>query len=144
MTNNDNLTCFRDASIKQSLLTRGNSSGDIARRDIDRYYVLLADALRRVKLTSNEAMLLCDALNGTLNEFRINPAQALVFSVQDAIDLDSLDSKWEVDKTSFLAKLKGLNTLEAAAVLDAVERFWYEPEYQIEDTKVKLAQVGLI
>ena len=136
---------FRDSRLQKELESRGESLGLTAQRDLDRYYLLLSDALRRVQLAQNEALLLCDALNGCMNDFHIRPDQSLKFSIEDAIDLDRLDKKWEVDKSKILQKLDDLTVLQAASVLDAVERFWYESEsYQIEDTEAKLKQVGLI
>lgn len=143
---NDNLVIsFRSAGLETQILERGEQAGVTARRDVERYYVLLATALRQVKLTSAEAKLICDALNGTLNNFQINPQQSLAFSIADAIEYDHLDQKWGVDTAALKQKLESLNILQAAAVLDAVERFWFEPGgYHLPDIDQKLRIVGLV
>jgi hypothetical protein len=143
-SNPDNVVSFRSSELTCELEQRGEQLGIIAKRDLDRYYLLIADALRRVKLSQPEACLICDALNGTLNDFRLNPTHSMLFSIQDAIELEELDQKWSADKEQLLNKLSSLSTLEAAAILDAVERFWHNPEIrQLESYEEQLQLVGL-
>lgn len=124
MSKNENVVCFRDLELKQKLLLRGESAGEIANRDLDRYYKLLQWQLRTVQLTKAEAMLICDALNGLIHSFDLDPQQVLCIEIQDALAWESLEVKWEVDKAEILSKLRALNILQAAAIIDAVERFW--------------------
>jgi hypothetical protein len=140
MTNQNNRIEFRSAELKQAIATRTDGSiGAIAERDLSRYYLLLAHELKRIKLSSNEAMFFCDLLNGTLSDFHINPANMLLIEAQDGIDMDKLDQKWELDKEPFLAKISGFNILQAAAIIDGVERFWVRSHE--EDSQAIVADI---
>lgn len=102
---------------------RGPRSTVIA-RDLGRLY----DLYRRhmPELSRGEAMLICDALNGAATGE--TPAslltQLLVPEVQDAVALDHLDQKWEVDGSALVEKLKALGPVAILALIDAAERFW--------------------
>ncbi len=101
---------------------RGNNRSGTISRDLGRYYALLKRGLKRAGLTREEALLVCDALNGTLHE---PETMRLVWAqVEDACRLDQLDRKWGVDGAALVEKLKGLDELASAAVVDATERFW--------------------
>ncbi len=104
---------------------RGEQAGLVAKRDLERYYHLLDHELRRINLTEGEAMLLCDACNGLIFEPYSIPL--LWANVDDAIRLDGLDAKWHVDGPELVAKLRALTRGQAFAVVDAIERFWREP-----------------
>ena len=102
---------------------RGPRSTVIA-RDLGRLY----DLYRRhmPELSRGEAMLICDALNGTATGQTPGAllAQMLVPEVEDAVALDHLDQKWEVNGKELAEKLKGLDPIGTLAVIDAAERFW--------------------
>lgn len=116
-----------------------SSRGDIARRDLARYYHVLASDLRAVNLTEGEASLICDACNGTA--FVDNRSISMLWAeIDDAIRLDGLDDKWHVDGPALVEKLRTLTWGQTAAIVDAVERFWADPNPLQE----KLREVGLI
>ena len=141
---NNNIIQFRDAELKKTLAEKGRV-GEVARRDLVRYQNLLKWSFRSLDFKRNEIMMLIDTMNGSMSgDFDIDPAVLLWANVADSC-LFGTDNKWEVDGTAFVQKLQGLSRVEAAALIDAIERFWYEPDsYQIEDTEEKLKAIGFV
>lgn len=133
---------FRAGDLAAPLAQRGEreGAGNIARRDLGRYYALLARELAAVQLTEAEASLLCDAGNGTL--FEPSSIPLLWAEVDDAIRGDGLDRKWGVDGPALVAKLRALTPGQHYAVVDAIERFW-QPGH-VEDLSAQLRAVGLV
>jgi hypothetical protein len=123
-----NLITFRAFdSLRSEFAARAGQEGrtilsNVARRDLERYYHALGETLRTVTLSEREALLICDALNGTLVE--PHTAQLLWAQIDDAIRLDGLADKWEVDGPALVARLRTLSYCQALAVTDAVERWW--------------------
>jgi hypothetical protein len=118
---------FRAGELAPMLEERaqeGDSSGQIAARDLARYYRTLADELRRVSLEEPEWNLLRDSLNGYLHTPGIPAHIALLANVEDSIKLDGAAKKWQTDGDALLAKLRALTPTQALAVLDAVEQWW--------------------
>lgn len=100
------------------------SLGQVAQRDLGRYYAVLRDSLRDVDLTEGEASLLCDVLNGTLIEeasYRLLWAE-----IDDSLE-DGVAMKWEVDGPALVRKLRAFSPGALMAVADAVEAFWRDP-----------------
>lgn len=134
---------FRPGPLSGSILERmdDTTAGTVVQRDLTRYYEILELALHRVELTEGEAGFLVDICNGT----RFDPfpvaAQSLHYEVEDAEP--EYDSKWGVDRPSFIAKLRGYSLLERAAICDAIERFWID-SYHKDSTQARLVHVGLI
>lgn len=131
---------FRNRDIEAQIATRaadGVSSGSVASRDLGRYYALLDRALRQVVLSEGEASLLCDAMNGVLHTEK--DAHLFWAGIDDAIRLDRLDAKWGVDGAALVDKLRDLGPCAAQAIVDAVERFWRDP-----NRKDALRAVGLV
>lgn len=131
---------FRNRDVEAQIAFRagdGASSGSIAARDLGRYYTLLARALRQVVLSEAEASLLCEAMNGVLHTE--NDVHLFWAGIDDAIRLDRLDAKWDVDGAALVDKLRDLGPCAAQAIVDAVERFWRDPNR--EDA---LRAVGLV
>lgn len=114
-----------------------------AQRDLERYYALLAAELRTVTLSPNEAQLLVDANNGTLWE--PHTMRLLWAGVDDAILLDGLAAKWQVNGKELVATLRLLTPGQTVAVVDAVERTWSaltaDPDRLMADT---LRHIGLV
>lgn len=105
-----------------AVVARGDSRSGVINRDLERLYALYARALREVDLTIDEACLIVDVLNGSLMD--ANTACLLWASVEDGIRLDGLAEKWGVDGAKLVEKLRGLNDIQALALVDAGERFW--------------------
>jgi hypothetical protein len=136
---------FRPGVLTRALTDRANpptnaTFSQVAQRDLERYYTLLDLALTQVQLSDGEASLIVDAMNGTL--INLQAAQLLPAEIEDAIALDSLDRKWEVDGAALVAKLQGMSLLQRMAICDAVERFWVE--HEVENIRARLVQVGLL
>lgn len=118
--------------------TRATSHNLTAQRDLERYYALLAAELRTVSLTAAEALLLADALNGTLWE--PHTMRLLWANVDDAIRLDGLADKWQVIGAALVAKLRALTSGQTIALVDAIERAWQADG----DMRERLVKVGLL
>lgn len=109
-------------SLLEEISARGDNRSGTISRDLERLYTLYSRALATVQLEFNQAYLIVDALNGVLMD--ANNAKLLWAEIEDAINLDHLDQKWQVDGKALVEKLRGLNEIQAIAVIDAAERFW--------------------
>jgi len=120
-------------------LDERGSRSSVINRDLDRLYTLYSRALRRIGLTIDEACLIVDVLNGTIRDTR----SALMFSfgVKDAIELDGLDEKWNVDGRALIEKLSTLDEISCMAVVDAAERYWYGEKYRTMDVREGVKEV---
>ena len=101
---------------------RGDNRTLVIHRDLERLYTLYRLALRDVKLTLPEAWFLVDMLNGSLMD--AYTAGLIWAEAEDAIALEGLDMKWQVDGKALVKKLKALSRVQALALVDAAERFW--------------------
>lgn len=124
--------------ILAQLDERGDNRSYIIRRDLERLYTLYRIALRQIRLSLEEAMLIVDALNGTLST--ADQARLLWAGIEDAIAYDKLDEKWNVNGKELVEKLKNLNELQAMAIIDAAERFWAQDKYREKDMKIGVAE----
>ena len=116
---------------------------ETARRDLNRYYLLLATTLAGINLSYEETMLIVDALNG----YRMTPElpQLLAHQVKDAIQMDGLDQKLGVDQSTLMWKLETLLPAECLAITDAVERWWVSTMQTPDLThRDRCIRVGLI
>lgn len=133
-------------SVAAELTARsaGVSPSDAARRDLARYYALLDEELGRVALTPTEALLLCDALNGVYAGDNVTVARHLDHEIEDAIELNQVDRKWEVDGTALVTTVRGWTLAARLAALDAVERWWARRRGNDESDETSLRAVGLL
>lgn len=115
---------FRVGGLAAPLAARGDDAerNETARRDLARYYEALDRELQSLAFTHAEASLLADALNGTLWDVQSIPL--LWAQVDDAIRDGALDTKWDVHRDDFVARLRALTYTQALSVIDACERFW--------------------
>lgn len=108
----------------------GISRSQVMARDLDTYYSLMAIAMRKVRqtLTRNEALLILDAMNGTMVETgqaaELWMGTALQHQITDAIAYDALSQKWEVDRDVLLEKLNSLEHFERYALADWSREMW--------------------
>lgn len=118
---------------------------EVARRDLIRYHALMATELARVaaQLTPGEAALIVDALRGTLFDDQLIEVRHLDHGIEDAITLDGLDTKWEVDGPKLLKVIGGWTIGQRMAVCDAAERFWVTAGSH-QEHEVALRAVGLL
>lgn len=76
-------------------------------------------------LKAEEWMLIFDALNGVWAGDAIALAiQSLPLGISDALTLDGLADKWEVDGPALLSRLEAMDWCQRLAVIDTAERFW--------------------
>ena len=123
--------------ILGALAERGQRAPTI-NRDLERLYTLYERALRRIDLSVEEACLIVDALNGSLYDAKT--ARLLPATIRDAIQLDGLDRKWDVDGEALVEKLSGLDDLTCMAIIDAAERFWANEKYRDMDIREAVAE----
>ncbi len=98
--------------------------GYVAERDLVRYYALLNETLKTITLSEGEASLICDVLNSTLME--PHTMKYVWVEVEDSLP-DGTAEQWGVDGPALVAMLRGLTYAQAAAVVDAAERWWCLP-----------------
>ena len=133
---------MRPGPLAPALAARlaGESPAAVVRRDLGRYYDALALGLANVALSPGEAGLIVDALNGTRIE--LTTAQMLGEEIEDAMKLDGLAAKWDVDGPRLVATILGWSLIQRLAVVDAVERFWAAG--YVSETVERLVAVGLV
>lgn len=123
---------FRDVRLEPMLEARTgsflDSKGQVAKRDLERYYYLLQaalkSALKKLGLSEGEALLMCDLANGTLWE--PHTAALLWAQVADGAE-EGYGDKWGVDAEALAARLRSLEPMESMALVDALERWWALP-----------------
>ena len=118
---------------QKEITLRGENRSYIINRDLGRLYALYRRALKEVELTDEELRLIVDVLNGSAMDAR--SAGMLWASIEDACNLDGVDSKWEVDGKALVKKLEGLSPLQCLAIVDAAERFWADEDRDLEEVR---------
>lgn len=112
----------------------------VASRDLERYYNALVQNLPR--FSYNEAMLIVDALNGYL--FQSEIPDAVSINILDAMEMDHLHEKWNVDRDAFTKRLRQLSSFEQLAIGDAIEQIWNPSQgYHISDMQERVIAAGL-
>jgi len=76
------------------------------------------------RFTRGELMLMIDCFNATALTAGI-AGQHLELNCSDAIDLDNMDQKWEIDGGALKQKLSELTIYEAACLEIWANGFWY-------------------
>lgn len=115
-----------DASVLAELAGRsgnGQSRSGRINADLARYYESLkrARSALRSRFNAGELSAIADVCNGTWYEPHAIPL--LYASVEDALG-DGLAQKWSIDGATLVAKLREISYTEAAALVDAAERYW--------------------
>lgn len=115
----------------------------VAQESLELYFTLLRAELRRVRLTREQALLLCDVLRGTAVDvtWAESGPELLAGDVEESA-LDGMGEKWEVDIAAFAGQLRSLTRAQALAVIDAVTRWWKSVD--VSDWDTALVQVGLL
>ena len=112
-----------DKSMHEAITRRAsawNSSNQVARRDLERFYLLLRR--NTPTFSEGEAHFLLDIFNGTIFEPVEASLRLLWASVEDAEERYA--EKWNVNRDELRQRLKAVSDLEAMALIDAIERFW--------------------
>lgn len=108
----------------------GVSRSQTMAQDLDTFYALLETSMRKVRqvLTKQEALLILDAINGTIVEAgqaaELWMGTSLQHQIVDAIAYNDLSQKWEVDRDTLLDKLNSLEHFERYALVDWVKNMW--------------------
>jgi hypothetical protein len=118
----------------------GKSPSLVAEEMIEAYLYLLQVSLP--KFTENEAMLIVDAMNGVLLDY--HTASLLWANIDDAIRLDGLAEKWQVDGPTLVARVRSMTPFEQWAIYDAVRRAWNSETYRIDNMEERVHKVGLV
>ena len=132
---------FATGKLEEPLALRAGrvSRPQVAKRDLLRYYALIADSATIWTLAE------ADLLVEVVRELRLgaDSYRYLHHAIRDEARLWSPE-KWHVDQ-KFFDRVEALTLAEAMAIVDAVERFWVLLEAAGEDanTDELLTQVGL-
>lgn len=99
--------------------------GDALNNALDRYFAALAGARKKLSsmFSAEENALMLDACCSTC----FNQVMGVRFfpdGIEDAIKFEYLDAKWGVDGAELVKKLQGLDFIDRAALVDAIERWW--------------------
>lgn len=104
---------------------RGEDRSNAIWTNLARYLAIL----NRTKLdlakrfNEKECGLILDACNGVAFMEPVS-IQLLPENVVDAIEIDQIDRKWEVDSTELVTKLKALSFAERMVVVDSIQLWW--------------------
>jgi len=136
-----------DGSLTPEILkldSEGMRQVDIAKQlGISRQAV--SDALKRHRqktaFSDDDLCLIADALNGVRYTDGIPHTFYLISNIVDAIEIDGIDQKWEVDRVAISAKLKALTENDAKTLHERVEAFWDASPH--DDMIAGLRAVGL-
>lgn len=89
----------------------------------NRYAEILRQQDIKTRFSENEWDLLRDSLRGVF----MQPAETIVElwqGIEDSIELDGLNEKWDVKGDVLLSKLKLISFTSAVAIVEEVEQFW--------------------
>ena len=107
------------------------SANVLARRTIEQYHRLLDWSLNEItsRFTYNEICLIADIPDEIMfHAWEIQPSRSLLMIALFAIETEGLDTKWKVEVKVFREKLGALTNAQAAAVIEALDRWWADPE----------------
>ena len=110
------------------------SANVLARRAIEQYHRLLDWSLDEIAnhLTYSEICLIADIPDVIMfHRWEIQPSLSLLMTVLIAMEADDLHIKWKVDELSLREKLRALTNGQAAAVIEALDRWWADPEKEV-------------
>lgn len=79
--------------------------------------------IQSLKLSHAESMLITAALNGIILDHANAEAQ-IPIEVAEALRLNQLDAKWDVDGDALIEKLSKLSHAVAIEIADNVSKFW--------------------
>lgn len=113
------------AWIRERMSPRANGLGGVAKRDLERYYSALQEALPI--FADDEAVFILDALSRERLDQqygRLSHRQAhLIWAVvSEASRKHDLAKRWRIDEAAVINKLRDLTHFQRLAVMDANER----------------------
>lgn len=111
----------------------GETPSAIANRELGRYYDLLRIGRRvlRKNFSDGELNAIADTMNGTFIEGWMISAGTIALEMSDAVELNGVDAKWEIDGAGLVLKIQEIDGATLFALIDAVQCFWMTPnEFQ--------------
>ena len=96
---------------------------------------------RATQFTNDELSLIMDALNGVRCMDGLPVKFHIISNIVDAIEVDRLDTKWNVDRATLSRKLEALTETQAKELYEKVELFWDASPHS--DIPTGLRKVGL-
>lgn len=129
--------------LEAELASRSDETTDsaysrIAKRDLERYYAMMA--LDLPTFSKPEARLLVSVLNGS--RIHAETVHRIYLDVDEMLEEHPIEG---INRGAFVARLRNLSRGECMAIADAVERFWNGAYHKSEtDTWKRLEAVGLI
>ena len=141
---NNNIQFRLDPEIIEALPGTDAMSASLrVKQAFERHLNLMRWSLVEIQATFTlaEISLIADALNGIMfTNFEVEPAPQL------QIELGGLDGsyfrKWKVEAISFHLRLDSLTNAQAAAIIEAIDRWWRDSDRQL--TTAGFAKHGLI
>lgn len=79
------------------------------------------------ELATNEWMMICDILNGTILEADsrdADPARFLWADIAESGQLDGMAAKWEIDTDALSQKVRNMAYSQQVAIVEVICRFW--------------------
>jgi hypothetical protein len=151
---------FRSVALEPELAARapkGRGLGQVAKRDLARYYNLLRLLRQDLTLSIGEALVICAAMREVIHDVDLPQAEtwttayALVFRTTDGADFRHFgltpahQQRWGTNGAALRSKVAGWSFEQRCAVLDGVERFWLRCA-SVDDPQAAqvLAEVGLV
>ena len=144
---NNQIQFRMDAQMLERLCpsNKPQSANVLARRTIEQYHRLLDWSLNEItnRFTYNEICLIADIPDEIMfHGWEIQPSRSLLMTALFAIEMEDLDTKWKVEIVSFREKLGALTNAQAAAVIEAIDRWQSNPES--EKSRECFERYGLI
>lgn len=125
----------------------GANTSTIINYVADRYLEMVRRSMPA--LSQNEWMLIFDSLNGVMLSDSAQSIAGLWGGIDDSIQLDGLDKKWDVDGPALVERLRSLSYPAQVAIADTAERYWVKFRNRtvnfgeaLKELGVKVAQGG--
>jgi hypothetical protein len=130
---------FRSVALERELAARapeGRGLGQVAKRDLARYYAFLRLLRHDVALSVGEALVICAAMRDIVHDVDLPQAEtwtaayALLPRTTEAIDFRRFgltpthQQRWGIDGVALRGKVAMWSFEQRCAVLDGVEQFW--------------------
>jgi hypothetical protein len=111
--------------VRAVLEARDESLSTALTRTVLRYVAILAHERRELRphFSASECALILDACNGTAFMDAMS-VRLLPDGVEDAIQYEQLDAKWDVNGDALMAKLRSTTFAQRMALVDAIQRWW--------------------
>lgn len=115
-----------DKSLQAAIAARGDSFNAAGNTALERYFEIIASERNTLRKTFTQAELsaILDACNGVWHSPITMGVAALGIGIGDALELDGLAAKWQIDGDKLLAKIEQMTQFQHLALIDWIERTW--------------------